>query len=88
MAERAGEAAELDFKGHPHMLRHACGFALANKSRDTRARYPTHGSLYRAVTGSLQGLLEITGKMGGECHNEAVQSIISLIAQGWRDSRL
>ncbi len=25
------------FKSHPHMLRHACGFALANKGHDTRA---------------------------------------------------
>jgi len=33
MAERAGEAAELDFKALPHMLRHACGFALANKGK-------------------------------------------------------
>jgi site-specific recombinase XerD len=24
-------------KAHPHMLRHACGFALANKGHDTRA---------------------------------------------------
>jgi site-specific recombinase XerD len=37
MVERAREAAELDFKAHPHMLRHACGFALAGKGRDTRA---------------------------------------------------
>jgi integrase len=37
MVERAGEAAELGFKAHPHMLRHACGFALANKGHDTRA---------------------------------------------------
>jgi hypothetical protein len=29
MIERAGEAAKLGFKAHPHMLRHACGFALA-----------------------------------------------------------
>ena len=35
--ERAGEAAGLDFKVHAHMLRHACGFALANKGHDTRA---------------------------------------------------
>ena len=33
MIQRAGEAAELGFKAHPHMLRHACGFALANKGR-------------------------------------------------------
>jgi site-specific recombinase XerD len=38
LVERAGEAAELGFKGaHRHMLRHACGFALANKGHDTRA---------------------------------------------------
>ena len=37
MVERAGEAAGLDFKAHPHMLQHACGFALANKGHDTRA---------------------------------------------------
>jgi site-specific recombinase XerD len=37
MIEPAGEAAKLGFKAHPHMLRHACGFALANKGHDTRA---------------------------------------------------
>jgi type 1 fimbriae regulatory protein FimB/type 1 fimbriae regulatory protein FimE len=36
MVERVGEAAGLGFKAHPHMLRHACGFALANKGHDTR----------------------------------------------------
>jgi hypothetical protein len=29
--ERAGEAAEIGLKIHPHMLRHACGHVLANK---------------------------------------------------------
>jgi site-specific recombinase XerD len=33
---RAGEAAGMGFKVHPHMLRHACGCALANKGIDTR----------------------------------------------------
>ena len=37
MVERAGAEAGLDFKAHPHMLRHACGFALANAGHDTRA---------------------------------------------------
>ena len=37
MMERAGFEAGLPFKCHPHMLRHACGFALANKGHDTRA---------------------------------------------------
>jgi Phage integrase family len=33
---RAGEEAKIGFKVHPHMLRHACGYALANKGIDTR----------------------------------------------------
>jgi type 1 fimbriae regulatory protein FimB/type 1 fimbriae regulatory protein FimE len=37
MIERAGQTAGLAFKAHPHMLRHACGYALANKGHDTRA---------------------------------------------------
>ena len=37
LVARAGEVAELGFKAHPHMLRHACGFALANKGHDTRS---------------------------------------------------
>jgi site-specific recombinase XerD len=37
MLERAAGAAGLELKAHPHMLRHACGYALANKGHDTRA---------------------------------------------------
>ena len=33
MVERAGRDAKLAFKAHPHVLRHACGYALANKGR-------------------------------------------------------
>jgi type 1 fimbriae regulatory protein FimB len=31
-----GERAGLNIKVHPHMLRHSCGFALANRGCDTR----------------------------------------------------
>ena len=34
---RPGERAGLGIKAHPHMLRHACGFKLANDGHDTRA---------------------------------------------------
>src|SRR5260221_6119675 len=37
MVERAAVGAGLELKAHPHMLRHACGYALANKGHDTRA---------------------------------------------------
>ena len=51
MVERAGEAADLGFKAHPHMLRHACGFALANKGHDTRAlqAYLGHRNIQHTV---------------------------------------
>jgi type 1 fimbriae regulatory protein FimB/type 1 fimbriae regulatory protein FimE len=51
LVERAGEAAKLGFKAHPHMLRHACGFALAGKGRDTRAlqAYLGHRNIQHTV---------------------------------------
>ena len=36
LVERAGIEAKLPFKAHPHMLRHATGYALANRGTDTR----------------------------------------------------
>jgi type 1 fimbriae regulatory protein FimB/type 1 fimbriae regulatory protein FimE len=51
MIERAGHAARLPFKIHPHMLRHACGYALANKGHDTRAlqAYLGHRNIQHTV---------------------------------------
>jgi integrase len=37
MIERASAGARLELRAHPHMLRHACGYALANKGHNTRA---------------------------------------------------
>ena len=51
MIERAGIAAGFDFKAHPHMLRHACGFALANAGHDTRSlqAYLGHRNIQHTV---------------------------------------
>jgi integrase len=51
MLERAGEAAGSDMKIHPHMLRHACGFKLANEGVDTRTiqAYLGHKSIQHTV---------------------------------------
>jgi integrase len=48
-AARKGLGPEL--KAHPHMLRHACGFALANKGHDTRAlqAYLGHKNIQHTV---------------------------------------
>ena len=37
MIARTTEAAEFPFPVHPHMLRHACGYKLANDGQDTRS---------------------------------------------------
>ena len=37
MIARAAVAAKLGIKAHAHMLRHACGFKLANDGIDTRS---------------------------------------------------
>jgi integrase len=51
MVERAGTEAKLGFKAHPHMLRHACGYALANRGHDTRAlqAYLGHRNIQHTV---------------------------------------
>jgi integrase len=48
---RAGEVAGLPFKCHPHQLRHACGFALAEEGTDTRLiqDYLGHRSIANTV---------------------------------------
>jgi len=56
MIERtASRGLGLELKAHPHMLRHACGYALANKRHDTRAiqGWLGHRSLYEY--GGLHG---------------------------------
>ncbi len=48
---RLGKAAEMPFAVHPHMLRHACGFKLANDGHDTRAlqHYLGHKNIQHTV---------------------------------------
>lgn len=48
---RAGREARLPFPVHPHMLRHACGFKLAQAGQDTRAiqHYLGHRNIQHTV---------------------------------------
>jgi site-specific recombinase XerD len=64
---RYGELAELSVEAHPHMLRHACGYALADQGADTRliqdylghrniqhtVRYTCHGDQPGAVRAAV-----------------------------------
>jgi len=51
MIDRAATRAKLAIKPHPHMLRHACGYALANRGHDTRAlqAYLGHKNIQHTV---------------------------------------
>lgn len=48
---RAGREAKLPFTVHPHMLRHACGYKLAQAGQDTRAiqHYLGHKNIQHTV---------------------------------------
>ena len=51
LVARLGVAAKFDFPVHPHMLRHACGYQLANKGVDTRSlqAYLGHKNIQHTV---------------------------------------
>ena len=51
MVARLGVAAKFDVKIHPHMLRHACGYKLANDGVDTRSlqAYLGHKNIQHTV---------------------------------------
>jgi integrase len=51
MVARAGESAGFPFLVHSHMLRHSCGYKLANDGQDTRAiqHYLGHRSIASTV---------------------------------------
>ena len=51
MLSRTGEVAGLGLAVHPHMLRHACGYHLANAGHDTRAiqHYLGHRNITHTV---------------------------------------
>jgi type 1 fimbriae regulatory protein FimB len=61
-----GERAGLGFHVHPHMLRHGCGYALANRGYDLRViqdylghRDPKHTTRYtRTAANRFEGLWE------------------------------
>ena len=51
LVARLGQRAGFDYVVHPHMLRHACGYALANKGTDTRTlqAYLGHRNIQHTV---------------------------------------
>ncbi|MCK2177813.1 tyrosine-type DNA invertase [Enterobacter asburiae] len=71
IVKSAGSAARLSVKAHPHMLRHACGYALADRGINTRLiqDYLGHRNIRHTVhyTASNAGrFVNIWGSESGE----------------------
>jgi type 1 fimbriae regulatory protein FimB/type 1 fimbriae regulatory protein FimE len=51
LVARASGTAKMGFPVHPHMLRHACGYKLANEGHGTRAiqHYMGHRNIQHTV---------------------------------------
>ena len=69
-------AASLPLLAHPHMLRHACGFALADQGADTRliqdylpgiARSNAYGEVHGHQSGPLRTALAVGAYSKGDC---------------------
>jgi type 1 fimbriae regulatory protein FimB/type 1 fimbriae regulatory protein FimE len=72
--ERLGKAAKMVFGVHPHMLRHACGFKLANQGVDTRSlqHYLGHKNIQHTVHPRRRGRRKQHGR-----------ALESLVANQW-----
>jgi integrase len=70
MVERVAAAASLELKVHPHMLCHACGYALANKGHDTRAIQGWLGHRSITSTAVIHGKVDVALPHDGPefCH--------------------
>src|SRR5262245_52365556 len=69
---RIGERADLPFSVHPHMLRHGCGYALANAGHDTRAFAGVAGAQEYPAQPAYQAMN--TEKTNGESTPPAITS--------------
>jgi integrase len=63
LIERLGRAAKLPFAIHPHMLRHACGYALINRDVDVRTLQSYLG--HRSITSTARYSELAEGKFKG-----------------------
>ncbi len=77
MVARAGVAAKFTFLVHSHMLRHACGFKLANDGHDTRAIQAYLG--HRSIMSTVRS----TGLMPNRFNNFWKNSLLP-VQPGWR----
>jgi site-specific recombinase XerD len=76
MVDRAGQAAGLELKVHPHMLRHGCGYKLANDGVDTRTiqAFLGHKSIQHTVRYTELSPTRFNGLWRDWLHSEEPQA--------------
>jgi type 1 fimbriae regulatory protein FimB/type 1 fimbriae regulatory protein FimE len=72
MITRLGKAAKMPFSVHPHMLRHVCGFKLANDGHDTRAlqHYLGHKNIQHTVRYTELSPARFRDRRGEACRRD------------------
>jgi type 1 fimbriae regulatory protein FimB len=64
--QKYSDAAGLSVRAHPHMLRHACGYALADQGAGTDSglsgpsQHSTHSPLHREQSGPVREVVAMT----------------------------
>ena len=79
---RAGGAEAKFAVAHPHMLRHACGYKLANEGIDTRTiqGYLGHKSIQHTVRYTELAPTRFPRHPRSHCHNPAVDDGLHRVA--------
>jgi type 1 fimbriae regulatory protein FimB/type 1 fimbriae regulatory protein FimE len=72
---RIGARAKMQFPIHPHMLRHGCGYALANAGHDTRAIQAWMGHKNIQHTVCYTELAHGRGSGGIACRLEPIHQV-------------
>ena len=84
IVSQAGERAGLPVKAYAHLLRHSCGYYLANKGCDLRSdpglpgtqADPEYGALHGAQSGQVRGIV-VAGGSGYDDRDGSSKSTVS-----------
>ena len=82
LIKRIGERAGFAFPVHAHMLRHGCGYALANKGHDTRAIQDWLGHDQSSTLSATLSCRRRGLRISGMCTKLAGLAIVLISASG------
>lgn len=76
LLKRYGELAGVSIPAHPHMLRHGCGYALADLGKDTRLiqDYLGHRNIQHTVIYTATNTLRFQNMWGNVNNNPAIRT--------------